>query len=568
MIINDICGNFRRYWNTGSKRANGMVCLFLGMLFTMMLPFPGRCDDAVFDIQGYMVEGNSILNEDETTQILQPFTGKDKTAETVNQAQKALETFYHNLGYPAVMVNIPVQTIDSGMVRLQVIESRISRIRVTGNRYFTMKRLLRSLPSIRPGSIFYLPQLEKELNRLNQNRHVKVTPMLSPGRETGTIDVELKVKDVLPLHASIELDNYSTHATTDLRNSVKFSYDNFFQRDHSLSLQIQDSPENLDEVKVAAGSYLLPSFISPDQMMALYAVWSDSNIRIVNDFNVVSKGKVFGMRYIIPFPSRDGYYHSLTLGIDYKDFDDVINQSGTSEATSDNTDDTTEETSEDTGSEDDTPHAIQYLPISMNYSASFADDWGNNQIGIGISTGVRSLVADQNEFDAKRVKARPSYMVFTSSYSRDQALADAGSLFFRLNGQLASMPLLSNEQFFAGGARSVRGYKENEAVGDTGISGSMEYRLPDMVKVLDKIVPVGQSIALCPYFFYDAAALNVKEPLPSQKSAFTLQGVGVGIRGNVTRFFNFQVDGGMPLVSTEHINSGDFQLYFKMVGEF
>ena len=217
----------------GSALIWGMAAVAL-----LLLPTSVFAEEPMFAIKGYMVEGNSLLTEEEIDLVLQPYTGPEKSAETVNQARDALEAFYHHQGYPAVLVNIPLQTLDSDMVKLQVIESRIGKVRVTGNKYFTMKRLYRSLPSILPGNILYLPQLEKELNKLNRNRHIKVAPVLTPGREYGTIDVELKVKDRLPLHGSLELNNYGSHNTTDLRSSIKLNYDNFWQRDHSLSLRL------------------------------------------------------------------------------------------------------------------------------------------------------------------------------------------------------------------------------------------------------------------------------------------------------------------------------------------
>src|SRR5208282_8782 len=51
----------------------------------------------------------------------------------------------------------------------------------------------------------------------------------------------------------------------------------------------------------------------------------------------------------------------------------------------------------------------------------------------------------------------------------------------RANGQIASEPLISNEQFGAGGVNSVRGYHEGEVFGDDGWRVSLEQQTPPHV---------------------------------------------------------------------------------------
>jgi hemolysin activation/secretion protein len=48
----------------------------------------------------------------------------------------------------------------------------------------------------------------------------------------------------------------------------------------------------------------------------------------------------------------------------------------------------------------------------------------------------------------------------------------------RADGQWASEPLISNEQFGAGGVAGVRGYREGEVFGDSGWRVTSELKLP------------------------------------------------------------------------------------------
>src|SRR5208337_3488849 len=105
------------------------------------------------------------LTEKIIRDTLEDYKGANKTSADVEKARSALEKVYHDKGYPAVLVNIPEQTVEGGKVRLQVIESRIGKVRVTGNRYFTGEMILRQLPSLAPGKILYVPMVQKDLEQ-------------------------------------------------------------------------------------------------------------------------------------------------------------------------------------------------------------------------------------------------------------------------------------------------------------------------------------------------------------------------------------------------------------------
>ena len=193
-------------------------------------------------IYSFDIKGNTLLNPEMLPQALEEFTGDNKSAEDVELARDALEKIYHETGFPTVLVNIPEQTVEDGRVHLEVIESRIKRVLVTGNKYYTMERIKSELPSVQPGKVLYLPKVREDLARLNSSPDLKVGMILIPGRELGLINVELKVEDHLPLHGSLELNNRSSHSTTDLRLNGAIHFDNLWQKSHSLNAQFQVSP--------------------------------------------------------------------------------------------------------------------------------------------------------------------------------------------------------------------------------------------------------------------------------------------------------------------------------------
>jgi hemolysin activation/secretion protein len=260
--------------------------------------------------------------------LLNDLRGDEQTALDVENARDRIEKYYHENGYPTTLVNIPEQSVEGGFVYLQVIEGKVGSLTVKGNGWTSEKRIRKELPSMAAGEIVSLPQIKKEITQVNTSSDLKVTPGISPGKETGTVDVELKVEDQLPLHGSLELNNRSTYDTTELRLNAALRYDDLWALGHSISVQYQTTPQDLSEVQVFSGSYMLPLPWADAQRFVLYGVYSNSTTTFGDAFNTLGKGDIIGSRYIIPFPPCGSYNHSGIIGFDYKNFDESTIQTG------------------------------------------------------------------------------------------------------------------------------------------------------------------------------------------------------------------------------------------------
>jgi hemolysin activation/secretion protein len=504
----------------------------------------GDEETAGFEIKGFELAGNTIFPAKKLQETVTAFTGSGKTAADVEKARDALEKLYHEAGYPAVLVNIPEQTVEGGIVKLQIIESRIGRVKISGNRYFTSEKIMKDLPSFRAGEMVYLPKVQQEIARVNRKQDLKVAPVMAPGKEPGTVDVELKVEDRLPLHGYLELNNRATHDTEELRLNAMLRYDNLWQKEHSISFQYQMSPQNTKEVQAASGSYVLPAPWEKDHLLALYGIWSDSDTAFGEGFNVIGKGWIFGTRYVIPLPPYQLYAHNITIGLDYKDLKETLGFRTAS------------------GEAIDTP--VTYMPLSFSYSASLQDDWGTTQFSGGLNLSFRGLVSDQREFEIKRFQGVANYLYFTAGIQRPQKLPWGMGLFVKVDGQVADEPLIANEQYAAGGMQSVRGYKESEALGDHAIHGTMEFSFPDPLNRYG----IGKWFQMSPYLLYEMAILSVKKPLPGQDRNITLQGVGGGLRGSLTKHLEYEFDWAVALNKTDQTEKNDNRLYFYLRGVF
>ena len=490
-----------------------------------------------FDLWEFAIEGNSLLDTKLIERTVYPYLGPDRSLSDIEAARMALETFYRDSGYPTVVVNTPEQTVKQGVVRLEVIEGRISRVRVSGSRYFSLDQLRKEVPALTAGEVPHLPALQTQIAQVNSvTPDRRVTPVFRPGRTPGTVVVDLKVKDELPLHGDIEVNGRNSEDTTRTRTSTTLRYSNLFQKAHSASLMLMTAPENTDDVKVAALTYVVPREGSND-VMAGYAVVTRSDVATAGAITVLGDGTIVGARYIHPLAALRRFSHNITLGLDYKDFDESLLPGGSETV--------------------NTP--IDYVSLMGAYRGNWLHEDGHSTLGAGVHFGVRGLGNTEKEFEEKRFKARPNYIYATAFLEHEQSLPGRFSLFGKLDGQLADSPLVSNEQYSAGGAESVRGYFESQALGDHAVHGMFELRSPSLAAYVSRHLN-----KLNLFMFLDGAKLYIKDALPGQSTAIELYGAGAGLRLRGPAGFEADLALAWPLKDNGKAERGELRPHFRL----
>ncbi len=502
---------------------------------------------AVFDVMEYDVAGNTVLTQLAIEQAVYPYLGPGKTIADVDQARAALEKAYHKAGYNTVYVDIPEQSVSDGVVVLKVTEGRVEKVRVNGSRYYSQGRILAQIPEFAPGRVPYFPAVQQELAAVNRAPGRQVLPVLKPGATPGTLDVNLDVNDQSPLHGSLELNNYYSPNTRPLRLSGSLEYDNLWQREHHLGLQFQTSPQDTSQVRTYSLSYVIP-FAQGRDNLALYYLRSNSNVGALGGITVLGRGDIFGARYLMPLPPKGSYTHMLSLGADYKRFTQNIVLPGAPAV--------------------DTP--ITYLPLSLQYSGAYQDGGGSTQFGLGLGFAIRGGVDKNvdcygqtvNQFECNRYGAKSNYMVLKPSLTRMQKLPDGFTLKAGIDGQIASGPLVSNEQFSAGGAGSVRGYLVSEALGDDGVHGVLEFSSPSLA---GKATRLDSLILLA---FLEGAHVRLRQPLASQQPDTSLASTGLGLRLAALKGMDLGADVAWPLISTAYTRAGRPRVDFRWAYQF
>ena len=489
-----------------------------------------------FNIFEFKVDGNTVLPKGNIEESVYPFLGETKTIEDVEKARLALEKKYQDAGYLTVSVSIPQQEVDSGVVKLLVIEGTVERLRVTDSKYTSLAEVKSRVAEFGEGKVPHFPTAQQQLSTVNRGQNRQVTPVLRAGKSPGKVEVDLKVQDQLPLHGSLELNDKYSPNTTETRLNGSLRYENLWQKDHSIGVSFQLSPEDLNEVKVISSTYVIPRMNG--DYFAAYGVISKSDIAAVGDVNVIGNGYIAGARYIHPLPLLENYYHSLTAGVDYKNFQESVNLLGS----------------------DGFKTPIAYTSFSLGYDGTYQAQSSQTQLNIALNLAPRGLGNKEQEFADKRFLAQPNYAYIRADLKHTQKLPLDWSLQARLSGQVANDPLISAEQFTIGGVDSVRGYLESSALGDNGVSGTLELRTPPLMKYI-KTDLFKEFYA---YSFIDAGYVSIYDPLPKQDKSSDLMSVGLGVKLKATKGIFTNLDYAHALRDSGDIKSGDDRLHFRV----
>lgn len=489
-------------------------------------------------IQEYRVRGNTKLKAIDIEKAVYPYLGPGRSENDIEQARQGLEKAYRSLGYQTVYVEVPRQTGARGVIFLNVVEAPVGRLRVKGAKYFLPSKIKEQAKSMAEGSVPNFNEVQKDIIALNRWRDRKITPELRQGVVPGTVDIDLIVEDKNPFHGSLELNNIHNANTVPLRLNGSLSYSNLWQLGHTIGTSFQVAPEKQSDGTVLSAYYMMP--LENEWSVMVNGSWQDSNISTLGGGTVVGKGQVYGVRFMKTLPAEKGWFHSLSAGMDYKDFIQDVNAGGAVIAS-----------------------PIVYYPFTLSYSLSRVEEHSFTEFNTSVVLHLRGMGGSQNDFNNRRRGARDNFFYLRADLSHTHDLPGGMQFYTRVQGQISPSALINTEQIAAGGINTVRGYLIATQLGDSGIMGSMELRSPSFIG--DGKEKANDWRA---YFFAEGAQLAVNDPLAGEKHGHALASIGVGTRIRWQDHFYGSFDLGMPLITQPNAIAQHLYMTFRVGADF
>lgn len=471
-----------------------------------------------FEISRFAVSGNSLLPAAEVDAAVAPFTGKGRDFGDVQRALEALEAAFHAHGYKVVTVQLPEQELGGGVVRLDVIEPKIGRINVSGNKIVDEANVRRSMPSLASGRTPNLDEVSANLKLANEHPSRKINLQLQSGAADDVVDASLDVVDEKAWRAMLNLDNSGTRQTGKTHAGVVLQHANLWGRDHLGSIQYTTTVENPDQVSVYGLGYHIPLY-ALGASVDLFASYSNVDSGVVSaglfDLGVSGKGATYGARYNHLLARRGTMDHRLVGGFDIKAYKNDVLFAG-----------------QNFGND------VTVRPVSLAWAGSVSLD-GAAEASFSLA-GVQNIPGGSRgrtiDFERARTGADDSYSMLRISGAYSRMVAQDWQLRVLVNGQWTDDALVSGEQFGAGGNSSVRGFEERALSTDSGAFANLELYSPDFC--------TGGRWQCRAVGFYDAAYGERNKELPGELRSTAIASTGLGLRLAMGAIMNMQLDYG------------------------
>ena len=454
-----------------------LAYLIAGLLAFSAFTARAQTETERFDIDRFVIEGNTLLTEREIEDVVRPFSGKQREYGDVQRALEALEVRYREKGYSAVQVSVPEQELGGGVVKLEVIEASIRRIRVQGGEAFDEANVRRALPAIGEGKFPNATAISENVQLANENPARQVDVILKGTDQEGLVDIDVNVTESDVHKYTVSLDNSGNNATGVNRVGVSYQNANLFDRDHVGTFNYQTSVQKPSQVSIFSLGYRIPLYTlgdSVDLIMAKSDVDAGRSETVAGPLAFAGKGDIYGARYNWLLPRRGEYTHRVVFGLDLRAFRNTCTIGGVAQVAG----------APICGS---AGVDVTVRPGSIAYAAQMARATSVSDFNVsytfnlpGTSRGKAADFAAARPSPVGLDGATSNYRIIRAGASHLMILPDEWQFRAAVSGQYTSQSLVSGEQFGIAGTTAVRGFTEREIARDTGYFTNLELYTPNV----------------------------------------------------------------------------------------
>ncbi|PAX45810.1 ShlB/FhaC/HecB family hemolysin secretion/activation protein [Brunnivagina elsteri] len=482
---------------------------------------PGIDDPNVkFKVDRIEVVGSTVFKPKDFIPVTSPFVGRELTFAELLEVKDAVTKLYTDKGYVTTGAVITPQTLESGVVKIQVVEGSLQEIKIVGNRRLNSK-YIRSRIKLGAGKPLNVPHLMEKLQLVRLDPRIQnLSAELQTGVRPGSNSLQVEIKEADTFKLTTTLDNGRSPSVGSFRRGIDLQEANLLGMGDTLSVGYANS----DGSNAVNASYTLPVNARNGTVSFSYNQgWNNVIEKPFTVLDIQSNSKSYDFSYrqpLVQTPTKE-----LAVGLSFS------RQESQTELGLDNIGGFPLSP----GADADGKTKISALRFTQDYTQR-----SNKQVFAARSQF--SLGVDW--FDANVNDNAPDSRFFSWRGQAQWVRQLKPDTLFLVKGdlQVATDALLPLEQFGVGGQLSVRGYRQDALLADSGLLLSSELRLPIL-----RAPKMGGVLQLTPFFEIGKAwNNNGKNPSPS-----TLVGTGLGLLWKQGDNFSARLDWGIPLVSVE-----------------
>lgn len=469
-------------------------------------------------VERFIVRGSTVFSPAELERVTAPFTNRPISLAELFQARSAVTQLYLDRGYITTGAYIPPQKLEAGTVEIQVVEGSLEAINVTGTRRLKPSYIRRRL-EIATAKPLNRNRLLEALQLLQLNPLIgNLSAELSAGTRPGESVLDIQVSEASTFSSQFKFDNGRSPSVGSDRRQIQLAEANLTGLGDTLSF----SYTNTNGSNSIDLFYSLP--VNPQNGTVSLGFGTSGSRVVERPFDVLdieSRSRYYEFSYrqpLIQTPTQD-----LAVGVS-------LNHQA---------------------------NRVTLLDGEIPYPSLGADNDGRTKVSAlrffqeWTKRSSREVIALRSQFSVG-VQALDATVNDTSPDSkffawRGQAqwvrlLAPDTLLLVRSDLQFADRPLLGLEQFSVGGIDSLRGYRQDYLLTDSGFFASAELRVP-----IARFPKLSGLLQVTP-FVEVGTGWNYTSVRPNPDPR-TLASVGLGLRFQASDRVTARIDWGIPLVS-------------------
>ncbi len=447
---------------------------------------------------------------------------------TIGQLQQVADlvtNYCRQQGLILAQAVVPVQTVASGVVDIQVFPGKLGRIVAEGNERYATRILEKPFLGL-VGKPIDKAQIEAALLTLTEYPGLSVFGVFQPGVAVGTADIVLRVQQEKPFDVAFRVDDHGTQETGRNRFRTIFEWNNImgFADRMTFTGQQTYNPANayfmgLDYERFLAHGFRVGGFINVNEF-DVGGEFEDSEVssRLENQGLFVEKSFIksrrrnFLMRFGLKRERSQSFAQgestsldrlsvfTLSTDIDSVDTLSVFGRGG---------------------------GGLNFASLEFSQGIeNFLGSMGSEGDAAAVETGFQP-----NRQDPDGVYASGRFNKLTGSFTRLQTLFENHSLLFRTEFQWSSDLLVPLEQYTVGGADNLRAFPSGQALWDRAWFTSFEW-IMNAPGFASKPAFGNRTWGELLQFsiFYDTATGSLNRPLTTAQQGYTvLKGAGVGL---------------------------------------
>ncbi|MEZ2279771.1 MAG: ShlB/FhaC/HecB family hemolysin secretion/activation protein [Microcoleus sp.] len=488
-------------------------------------------------VDRFEFEGNTAFSDRELAELTKPFVGREITFAELIAVEAAVTQKYLAAGYLNSGAVIPAnQTFprDGAVVKIQIVEGGVEEIAITGNRRLKSS-YLRSRLAIATGRPLNRDRLLEALQLLQLDPLIaNISAELQAGSRPEKSRLEVRVKEADSFSGEVFADNNRSPSVGSFRRGVRINQANLL----GLGDGLEVSYANTDGSNEINGSYTVP--VNPRNGTIRLAVGAASTNIIEEPFDtagIEGKSRTYELTYRQPIVEKPD--RNLALGVTLSRQESNTSLSGEPFPLS-------------AGANDRGETRVSAVRFFQEYVQRSSNQVFAARSQFSIGTNLFGATSNNSGPDSR-------FLAWRGQAQYVRLLAPETLLIVRSDVQLADRPLLSLEQIGIGGVQSVRGYRQDLLLTDSGAIASAEVRIPvwrvPKVKGLLQVAP-----------FIDLGVGWNHSGEKANPDSDKLLGAGVGLLWQMGDRLNMRLDYGFPLIN---VGGGDrtFQekgIYFRI----